>query len=157
MVMSRRAEHVWHGPERGPASAKIQEKVPSCRSGRRRSPDTFYCVSTGLTPEQIASFIRDGFVRFEMAFPRELADQGRALLWAEMGLSPEEPSGWTEAVIRLPGSGAQPFKHAATTERLLLAFDQLVGQRRWVEPVGLGTFPIRFPNLPRVRRHRMAL
>jgi hypothetical protein len=65
-----------------------------------------------------------------------------------MGLSPEDPSGWTEAVIRLPGSDAHPFKRAATSERLLLAFDQLVGPRRWVVPVGLGTFPIRFPDLP---------
>ena len=105
-------------------------------------------MSTGLTSEQIVSFVRDGFVRVERAFPRELADQGRSLLWAEMGLSPKDPSGWTEAVIRLPGSAADPFKRAATSEQLLLAFDQLVGARRWVKPAGLGTFPIRFPNLP---------
>ncbi|MDA4133240.1 MAG: hypothetical protein OK454_08985, partial [Thaumarchaeota archaeon] len=57
-----------------------------------------------LTPEEIESFITNGFVHVKMGFPREVADEGRALLWAEMGLSPEDPSGWTQAVIRLPGS-----------------------------------------------------
>jgi hypothetical protein len=105
-------------------------------------------VSTWLNPEQIAAFVRDGFVCVKQAFPRALADEGRALLWAEMGLSPDDPSGWTQAVIRLPGSGAAPFAHAANTERLRVAFDQLVGEGRWAEKTGLGSFPIRFPNLP---------
>jgi Phytanoyl-CoA dioxygenase (PhyH) len=104
-------------------------------------------VVATLTPEEIESFVTNGFVRVEMAFPRDVADEGRALLWAEMGLSPEDPSDWTQAVIRLPGSGAEPFKCAANTERLRVAFDQLVGEGRWIERSGLGTFPIRFPNL----------
>ena len=104
-------------------------------------------MAATLAPEEIDSFITDGFVRVEMAFPRHVADEGRALLWAEMGLSPDVPSGWTQAVIRLPGSGAEPFKYAANTERLRTAFDQLVGPGRWIERSGLGTFPIRFPNL----------
>ena len=65
-----------------------------------------------------------------------------------MGLSQEDPSGWTQPVIRLPGSGARPFREAVNTVRLRLAFDQLVGEGRWIERSGLGTFPIRFPNLP---------
>jgi len=47
-----------------------------------------------------------------------------------------------------PGSGAPPFERAANTERLQLAVDQLVGHGRWIRRSGLGTFPIRFPNLP---------
>jgi hypothetical protein len=105
-------------------------------------------VVTTLTPEEIDSFVREGFVRVENAFPKEIARLGRALLWDEMGLSPDDPSGWKQAVIRLPGSGAAPFKDAANTERLRVAFDQLVGQGRWVERSGLGTFPVRFPNFP---------
>jgi hypothetical protein len=105
-------------------------------------------VEGTLTPGEIASFVRDGFVRVERAFSRALAEEGRALLWAAMGLSPEDPSGWTRAVLRLPGSGAPPFEHAANTERLRLAIDQLVGPGRWVRRSGLGTFPVRFPNLP---------
>jgi len=58
-------------------------------------------VAANLTPEEIGSFVRDGFLRVEKAVPRDLADEGRALLWAEMGLPPDDPSGWTQAVIRL--------------------------------------------------------
>jgi hypothetical protein len=102
----------------------------------------------GLTSEEIDAFVRDGFVRVEGAFPRRVADEGRARLWDEMGLSPHQPAGWSEAVIRLPGSGAPPFDRAANTERLHVSFDQLVGPGRWVKRSGLGTFPIRFPNRP---------
>jgi hypothetical protein len=101
----------------------------------------------GLTSKEVDSFIRDGFVLVERAFPRSIADQGRALLWAETGLSPDEPGSWSEPVIRLPGSGAPPFDTAVNTERLHRCFDQLVGPSRWVKRSGLGTFPIRFPNL----------
>jgi hypothetical protein len=83
-----------------------------------------------------------------MAFPREVVDDCRNLLSDELGLTPQDPSGLTQEVIRLPGSGAQPFMRAAGTERIRVAFDQLVGHGRRVEPLGFGTFPIRFPNLP---------
>jgi hypothetical protein len=102
----------------------------------------------GLTRADVDSFVRDGFVHVPGAFPRQLADEGRALLWAEMGLSPDEPSGWTEAVVRLPGSGAEPFDRAVNVARLHRSFDQLVGPGRWKKRSGLGTFPIRFPNRP---------
>jgi Phytanoyl-CoA dioxygenase (PhyH) len=100
----------------------------------------------GLTSEEVDAFIGDGFIRIEGAFPREVAEQGRALLWDEMGLSPNEPAGWSQPVIRLPGSGAAPFDRAVNTEGLHRSFDQLVGPGRWVRRSGLGTFPIRFPN-----------
>jgi hypothetical protein len=103
---------------------------------------------SGLSSAQINSFVQDGFVHVEDAFSRDDADQGRALLWEEMGLSAEDPSGWTEAVVRLSGSVADPFARAANTERLRRCFDQLVGPDRWLEKSGLGTFPIRFPDLP---------
>ena len=38
------------------------------------------------------------------------------------------------------------FIEAANTPRLLGAFDQLVGEGRWLPSFGLGTFPIRFPS-----------
>jgi hypothetical protein len=102
----------------------------------------------GLTPWEIDTFLGDGFVHVKGAFSRLDADEGRALLWREMALSPAEPERWTEAVIRLPGSGAPPFNRAVNTERLHQCFDQLVGPGRWVRRSGLGTFPIRFPNHP---------
>lgn len=120
--------------------------------------DTAVAVAqVGLRPEQIDRFVLDGFVRVEGAFPRAVADQGRALLWKEMGLSPDDSAGWTEAVVRLPGSGAAPFDRAVNTDRLHQSFDQLVGQGRWLKRRGLGTFPIRFPKRARTRRYRVAL
>ena len=105
-------------------------------------------MADGLTSEEIDSFIDDGFVHVENAFPRSVADEGRALLWDEMGLDSDEPTGWTQAVIRLPGSGAEPFNRAVNTPVLHRCFDQLVGPGRWVPRGSLGTFPIRFPHSP---------
>ncbi|MGF1427425.1 phytanoyl-CoA dioxygenase family protein [Kitasatospora sp. LaBMicrA B282] len=99
-----------------------------------------------LTDDQIERFVTDGFVHLTEAFPRELADECRAHLWRETGLDPQDPSGWTRPVIRLGGYAEPPFRRAATTERLRGAFDQLVGAGRWHPPVGLGTFPVRFPH-----------
>ena len=105
-------------------------------------PDT----SFALTSEQISSFVDDGFVRLDNAFPRELADAGRAILWRDTGCDPDDRSTWTRPVIRLGGYSERPFREAANTPRLHAAYDQLVGKKNWVEPQGLGTFPIRFPS-----------
>ena len=99
-----------------------------------------------LDQAQIDSFITDGFVRLDNAFPRELADQGRAILWRETGCDPDNPATWTRPVIRLGGYSELPFREAANTALLHAAYDQVVGKDRWVPPPGLGTFPVRFPS-----------
>ncbi|SEL94371.1 phytanoyl-CoA dioxygenase family protein [Streptacidiphilus jiangxiensis] len=103
-------------------------------------------MTRSLSSDQVEQFVTDGFVRLPEAFPRALADEGRAFLWQETGLDPDDPATWTEPVVRLSGYGSEPFRRAATTERLHDAFDQLVGPGRWVPRDGLGTFPIRFPH-----------
>src|SRR5690606_10052171 len=72
--------------------------------------------------------------------------QCREELWAEIGLSPDEPEGWTRPVIRVMSRSSPPFIEAANTPRLHKAYDQLVGEDRWIRPQGVGTFPIRFPS-----------
>jgi hypothetical protein len=99
-----------------------------------------------LTADQIERFVTDGFVHLPEAFPRSLAEECRAFLWRETGLDPDDPATWAEPVVRLDGYADEPFRRAATTERLHAAFDQLVGEGRWTPRVGLGTFPIRFPH-----------
>ncbi|MFB8001724.1 phytanoyl-CoA dioxygenase family protein [Nocardia sp. NPDC056000] len=99
-----------------------------------------------LTDTQVDAFITDGFVKVDQAFPREVADAGRAFLWRETGCDPDDPATWTQPVIRLNGYGDEPFRQAATAPALLEAFDQLVGPDRWVPRKGIGTFPIRFPS-----------
>lgn len=103
-------------------------------------------MSPPFTPQQVETFIRDGFIRLEAAFPRALAARCRRLLWAQTGVDPRNRATWRQPVIRLPGSDAAPFERAANTPRLRAAFDQLVGVGRWQPRRGLGTFPIRFPG-----------
>src|SRR4026207_2368749 len=103
-------------------------------------------VVHGLESAQIEQFITDGFVRIDRAFPRELANAARAILWNATGCDPDDPATWTEPVIRLGMFTQAPFIEAANTRRLHTAFDQLVGKGRWRRPEAMGTFPVRFPS-----------
>lgn len=102
--------------------------------------------SSALSPAELDRFITDGFVRIDNAFPRELAEQGRAILWRDTGVDANDPATWTRPVIRLGGYHDLPFREAANMPVLHAAFDQLVGPGRWAPPQGLGTFPVRFPS-----------
>jgi hypothetical protein len=98
-----------------------------------------------LSSAQIEQFVADGFVKVEGAFPAETAKAWRDMLWAAINLSPDDPSGWEEPVIRLPGFGEPPFAVAANTPRLHRAYDQLAGAERWIARPWVGTFVLRFP------------
>jgi hypothetical protein len=100
----------------------------------------------GLTNRQVEDFIADGFVKVEEAFSTELARQCRDELWADIGLSPDRPEGWTRPVVRVGYKASPPFVEAANTPRLHKAYDQLVGEGRWIAPKAIGTIPIRFPS-----------
>ena len=102
-------------------------------------------ISPALTAAQIDTFITDGFVRLDGAFSRDLAEQGRAILWAATGCDPDNPASWTKPVVRLGHMTQPPFRAAANTPLLQSAYDQLAGQGRWLPQGGLGTFPVRFP------------
>ncbi|HMV82389.1 MAG TPA: phytanoyl-CoA dioxygenase family protein [Blastocatellia bacterium] len=99
-----------------------------------------------LDDAQVLRFIEDGFLRLDHAFPRELADAGRRILWRETGCDPADPRTWTKPVIRLGDYAQEPFRQAVNTPMLHAAFDQLVGAGRWLPRQSLGTFPIRFPH-----------
>lgn len=102
--------------------------------------------SRGLTAAQVQSFIDDGFVKIDHAFSSELGRRCRDELWADIGLSPDEPDRWLQPIIRVASKATPPFVAAANTSLLHEAYDQLVGEGRWIAPQGLGTFPIRFPS-----------
>jgi hypothetical protein len=99
-----------------------------------------------LSNAQIRQFIQNGFVRIDRAFPRQLADQGRAILWRDLPCDPDDPASWTRPVIRLGYYDNAPFKTAVNSPLLYAAFDQLVGKGRWRPRTNLGTFPVRFPS-----------
>jgi len=99
-----------------------------------------------LEGAQIQQFINDGFVRIDEAFPRHLAEAGRAILWRDLPCDPADPATWTQPVVRLGMYGNTPFREAANSPVLHAAFDQLVGRGRWRPRIDLGTFPVRFPS-----------
>jgi hypothetical protein len=105
-----------------------------------------------LSDEQVRQFIADGFVRIDGAFPREIADIGRAVLWHATGCDPDDPATWTRPVIRVgtvnDAHGAQSlsFREAANTPVLYDAFDKLVGPGRWPPRPNVGDFVVRFPS-----------
>ncbi|WP_182902925.1 hypothetical protein [Microbispora sp. H10830] len=45
-------------------------------------------------------FVADGFTKMEAVVPREAGDAARELLRRRIGLSPHDPSGWTQPVVR---------------------------------------------------------
>jgi hypothetical protein len=99
-----------------------------------------------LSPAQLDSFVADGFVRLDNAFPRSVADECRAILWRATGCDPDDPSTWTKPVIRIGERNDPPFRQSVGTPALTAAYDQLVGEGRWLPRGGMGTFPIRFPS-----------
>jgi hypothetical protein len=103
-------------------------------------------IEASLTQAQIDQFIFDGFVRIDAAFPRDVADQARSILWKDTTCKEDNPATWTMPVIRLGMYGQEPFVRAANTPVLHRAFDQLAGPGRWHPRGDLGTFPIRFPS-----------
>jgi hypothetical protein len=98
--------------------------------------------------EQVAQFIEDGYVKFEGAFPRDLADECRDLVWERLRADPHDRSSWTEAVEFVDDCAEPPFRAAANTPVLRAANDRLVGVGRWLPRQSLGAFVVRFPDLP---------
>jgi hypothetical protein len=99
-----------------------------------------------LSGGEVRQFIEDGYVRIAGAFPRDVADAARAILWRDTGCDPDDATTWTKPVIRLGMYGQAPFVTAANTPVLHEAFDRLVGRGRWLRRDSLGTFPVRFPS-----------
>ncbi len=104
---------------------------------------------SGMQIIDVDRFVADGFVKLESVVPREVADEGRALLWRRIGLSPDDPSGWREPVVwtaDLTGEG--PFGSMVRSARLSGALDLLAGAGGWVPRGAIGNIPVRFPRLP---------
>jgi hypothetical protein len=99
-----------------------------------------------LSDAQLQHFVQDGFVRIDQAFPRQIAEEGRAILWRDTGCNPDDAKTWTRPVARLGYYGQEPFRKAVNTPLLHAAFDQLVGKGRWRPRADLGSFPVRFPH-----------
>ncbi|MCP2362357.1 hypothetical protein HD597_009377 [Nonomuraea thailandensis] len=97
----------------------------------------------------VEQFVRDGFAKLEGIVPREVGDAARALLWQRIGLSPDEPSGWTQPVVwtaDLTGEG--PFGQFMASPKLHAALDAVAGPGGWHRRGAVGNIPVRFPRVP---------
>src|SRR5260370_41264942 len=85
-----------------------------------------------LSDAQVQQFIEDGFIRIDRAFPRELADAGRAILWRDTGCHPDGPTTWRKPGIRLGYYEHGPVRTALNTPVLASAVHHPVwkGRRR---------------------------
>ncbi|WP_084962245.1 phytanoyl-CoA dioxygenase family protein [Thermoactinospora rubra] len=93
-------------------------------------------------------FVADGFAKVEAVVPRQVGDAARALLWKRIGLSPDDPSGWTQPVVwtaDLTGEG--PFGQIMASPRLHAALDAVAGPGGWVPRGSVGNIPVRFPRM----------
>ncbi|WP_040792928.1 phytanoyl-CoA dioxygenase family protein [Nocardia paucivorans] len=99
-----------------------------------------------LDETQVNSFIENGFVRLENAFPAQLAAECRAIIWNDLDANPDDPATWPGPVVMRPDYADAPFAAAAGTARLHEALDDVVGRGRWVPRRSLGAFVIRFPD-----------
>ena len=96
--------------------------------------------------DQIEQFLQRGYVRLDEAFPRNLAEWGREILWKDTGCDPADRATWTKPVVWLWDYDQEPFRQAVNRPLLHAAFDRLVGKDRWQPRHSLGTFPVRFPS-----------
>jgi hypothetical protein len=104
-------------------------------------------MSEILSKKEIEQFILRGFVRIDNAFSQEIADAALDILWNDLPCDRSNPSTWTEPVIRLGIYSQQPFIESLNTQKLHLAFNQLVGEGKWIPCQNVGTFPVRFPSV----------
>ncbi|MGE2726680.1 mitomycin antibiotics/polyketide fumonisin biosynthesis protein [Mycolicibacterium pulveris] len=97
----------------------------------------------------IEAFMSDGYLKLEQVVPREVGDEARQLLWRQLGLSPQDPDGWSEPVRwAVDPDGAGPFRELLTSPALAAALDRICGVGGWLPRGTLGNIPVRFPVPP---------
>ena len=95
---------------------------------------------------QVASFIRDGFLRIDGAFPRDVAVECRYQIAAQAGIDLTNPTSWTHAVTRHVGAGHASFAGVLSTPILQQAYDRLAGRDRWAPRNNVGLVVVRYPS-----------
>jgi Phytanoyl-CoA dioxygenase (PhyH) len=97
----------------------------------------------------LKAFISDGYAKVEQAAPRSVAEAARAVLWRQLGLSPDDPDWWSAPVrwaSDLTGEG--PFGELLRSPALAAALDRICGTGGWSPRGSLGNIPVRFPVSP---------
>jgi len=102
--------------------------------------------SPPLGADDLHAFITDGFVRIDNAVPPGTIDAANAIVRRALPCDLDDPATWRQPVVRLGHFDQAPFREAANMPVLRRAFDQLIGEGRWLPQGGLGTFVVRFPS-----------
>ncbi len=98
-----------------------------------------------LNQHELQQFITQGFVVIENAFSSAIAAEVVDILWKDIPFDRANSKTWNQPVVRLGMYSQQPFIKSLNNSKLHAAYDQLVGEKRWLPPQSVGTFPIRFP------------
>lgn len=98
-----------------------------------------------LDDEEVFRYRRDGFVRLEEAFPRQLALECQDILWDQLPESPTDPGSWDRPVARLGSQQDPAFERAAQSPRWVAAIHEVAGPLADPTPWIGGSFAIRFP------------
>ena len=102
-----------------------------------------------LSPQDLASFRREGFIRVPAAFSEECALALRSEIWSEFeeehGIRRDDRSSW-----RQPPRSPRRAKHhernaELMTERFVGAISDLLGREDWTRPTNWGGFNVFFP------------
>ena len=103
-------------------------------------------MSDILSKKEVEHFIHKGFVRLDNSFTKETAEAALEILWKDLPCDRSNPSTWVEPVIRLGMYTNEPFVNSVNTPKLYNAFNQLIGEGKWIPCRNVGTFPVRFPS-----------
>lgn len=98
-----------------------------------------------LAPSELAAYERDGFIRLEEAFPRELARRCREWLWDAIDEDPDAPATWSRPVVRVYDHGTMEMVEAARSPRWVAAIHEVAGPDVAPWPCVAGTTAVRFP------------
>ncbi|BBY84334.1 phytanoyl-CoA dioxygenase family protein [Mycolicibacterium tokaiense] len=97
----------------------------------------------------VEAFLSDGYLKIEQPQLRGAADEARALVWRQLGLTPHCAGDWTEPVRwAADHTGQGPFGKLCESDRLAQALDALCGVGQWLPRGSLGNIPVRFPLPP---------
>jgi hypothetical protein len=100
--------------------------------------------------DPVEDFSRDGFVAVRGAVAPDVVRACVDAIHEELrarSVDPDDPSTWTQPVVRVPCPEGPAFAAAGTSPALWRMYDALLGPGRWVKREGVGgSVPVRFPS-----------
>jgi len=99
-----------------------------------------------LTQTEIDQFVNEGYVYLRNAFPAEASEAIRAEIWSRIGLSPDEPAAWDRQTVGLQETLTGEICEPIFTDRLIHAYDDVLGEGRYKLWKEQGWWPVTFPG-----------